>query len=87
MGVDEVMSQTQAWKAYDRWKQDERVSFIDEPPNLELVFRSLSRQSSPNPKNWADAYLGAFAIASDMHFVTFDQAFRGKLENLLILQT
>lgn len=81
------MSQAQAWEAYDRWHVDERVLYIDEPPNLEAIFRSLTRQSSPNPKNWSDSYLAAFALASDLRLVTFDRAFRGKLENLLILET
>jgi toxin-antitoxin system PIN domain toxin len=86
MGDDEVMTQAQAWEAYDRWKQDERIAFLEEPPNLELVFRTLTRQSRPNSKNWADAYLAAFAVVSEMEFVTFDWAFRGKIEHLLILE-
>ena len=28
---DEVLNQPGAWKAYDRWLQDDRVDFIDEP--------------------------------------------------------
>lgn len=31
MGTDEVMTQVQAWSAYDRWKQDGRVLFLEEP--------------------------------------------------------
>ena len=27
---DEVMTQPQAWAAYDRWLQDPRVDFVDE---------------------------------------------------------
>ncbi len=86
MGDDEVMSQAQAWDAYDHWKQDSRVFFLEEPPNVEPAFRALTRQLRPNPKNWADAYLAAFATMSGMQLVTFDRALHGKVENLLLLK-
>ena len=41
MGADEVMTQTQAWQAFDRWLTDSRVVLLDEPPNLDGPFRSL----------------------------------------------
>ena len=59
-----------------------RVFFLEEPPNVEPAFRGLTRQLRPNPKNWADAYLAAFAIVSGMQLVTFDRALHGKVENL-----
>jgi hypothetical protein len=34
MGQNEVMTQEQAWKAYDRWPQDERVEYLDAPAGL-----------------------------------------------------
>src|ERR1035437_4187830 len=86
MGTDEVMTQVQAWEVYDHWKQDGRVFFLDEPPNIESAFRGLTRQLRPNPKNWADAYLAAFAAVSGMQPVTFDRALYGKVENLVILR-
>ena len=86
MGTDEVMTQVQAWEVYDHWKQDGRVFFLDEPPNIESAFRGLTRQLRPNPKNWADAYLAAFAAVSGMQLVTFDRALYGKVENLVILR-
>jgi len=86
MGADEVMTQVQAWAAYDQWTKDGRILFLEEPPNVEAVFRGLTRQVHPNPKNWADAYLGAFATVTGMRFVTFDRALQGKVENLIILK-
>jgi toxin-antitoxin system PIN domain toxin len=86
MGTDEVMTQVQAWSAYDRWKQDGRVLFLEEPLNVEATFRGLTRQLHPNPKNWADAYLAAFAGVSGMQLVTFDRALQGKVESLFILR-
>lgn len=86
MGTDEVMTQAEAWKAYDQWRQDGRILFLEEPPSVEESFRSLSREHHPNAKNWSDAYLAAFAVASGMQFVTFDRAFRERIESLLILK-
>jgi len=85
MGAD-VMTQDQAWGAYDLWHEDERVVFLNEPPGVEETFRSLSRHPSPKPKAWADAYLAAFATASRMRLVTLDQAFEGKLGGTIILK-
>jgi uncharacterized protein len=86
MGADEVMTQTRAWQTFDRWLTDSRVVFVDEPRDLERLFRSLSRQNSANPKTWADSYLAAFAAVSDMCFVTFDRALQGRIKQLLILR-
>ena len=86
MGSDEVMTQVEAWGAYDQWRNDSRILFLEEPPNIEAAFRTLSRQHHPNAKNWADAYLAAFAAVSGMQFVTFDRDFEGKIERLLILK-
>jgi len=85
MGADGVMTQLQAWAAYDQWQTDSRILFLDEPAGIERAFRKLTRQTYPDSKNWADAYLAAFASVSDMRFVTFDQGFEGKIENLLTL--
>ncbi len=86
MGDEEVMSQVEAWEAYEHWTEDDRIVFLDEPPNVEAAFRGLTRQQRPNAKNWADAYLAAFATVAAMRFVTFDLAFRGQVEYLLILR-
>jgi toxin-antitoxin system PIN domain toxin len=86
MGTDEVLTQFQAWLAFDRWLSDGRVIFLEEPPDLDEPFRALSRQHSRSPKAWADCYLAAFASVSGSRFVTFDQSFQGKLDDLLILR-
>ncbi|HMD85802.1 MAG TPA: PIN domain-containing protein [Terriglobia bacterium] len=78
MGKVEVLTQPEAWNAYDRWFEDGRVSFLPEPSALEPAFREISRLRRPAPKDWADSYLAAFASASDLTLVTFDQALHGK---------
>lgn len=84
MGED-VLTQAGAWAAYDRWQQDDRVRFVDEPPEIEAAFRRRTRLRQAAPKAWADAYLAAFAEASQLTLVTFDQAFRGKVKPLVLL--
>jgi len=86
MGEDDVMSQVEAWQEYDRWMEDVRVQFLDEPAELELEFRAFTRSAHPSPRDWADSYLASFATASGLMLVTFDQSFRGRISNLLILQ-
>lgn len=83
---DEVLSQTAAWRMYDDWLRDGGVSYLEEPPTLESAFRSLTRSSLIAPKDWADSYLAAFALESDLTFVTFDQGFHGKVRHLIVLK-
>jgi uncharacterized protein len=86
MGRDEVMSQVAAWEAYDRWLEDGRVSFLEEPLGIERLFRSLSRLRHPAPKDWADTYLIAFVTACGITLVSFDQAIRARTRTAVILQ-
>ncbi len=75
----EVMNQRQAWRAYGRWFEDERIEFHREPeaPEFERLFQQFSIKSRPSTKLWADAYLAAFAKVSGLTIVTFDQGFHG----------
>ena len=83
----DVLSQAGAWQVYGRWLADDRIVFIEEPSPMEASFRALSQQKRPSPKDWADAYLASFASTAGLRLVTFDQAFRGKTADLLILDT
>ncbi|HMD31838.1 MAG TPA: TA system VapC family ribonuclease toxin [Candidatus Acidoferrales bacterium] len=87
MGIDGVLSQSEAWREYDRWFKEGRVEFLDEPDGLELRFRSLSDNDRPSRKDWADAYLTAFAAAGGLHLVTFDRGFRNRLRDVVILES
>jgi predicted nucleic acid-binding protein len=87
MGSDGVMSQRDAWAAYDRWLQDERVEFQEEPPGLDFHFRSRTQHGRPSPKAWMDGYLAAFASLAGLPLVTFDQGLRGQAEDLLVLES
>ena len=83
---DEAMTQPEAWAVHDRWFDDDRVVFLDEPPGLERRFRALTRLKRAAPNQWADAYLAAFAEMSQITLVTFDQAFRDKVKPILLLE-
>ena len=86
MGPNEVMAQAQAWKTYDRWLQDDRIGFLDEPPEIEAAFRALTQSGQAAPKDWADSYLAAFALATQLTLVTFDQTFSGKASQFILLK-
>lgn len=85
MGPDPARSQSEAWKGYARWFDDERVEFLSEPEGLDAYFRTLTRSVRASPKQWADSYLLAFASCAGLRLVTFDQALRSKSENVLLL--
>jgi predicted nucleic acid-binding protein len=82
---DEVMSQPQAWAAYDQWLQDPRVDLVDEPAEIETHFRAFTRLRQPATKDWADSYLAAFATAGQLALVTFDRGLRAKAKSTVVL--
>jgi toxin-antitoxin system PIN domain toxin len=82
---DEVMTQPQAWGAYDRWHHDSRVELVDEPAELEAQFRVLTRLRQSATKDWADAYLAAFATVGRLTLVTFDKGLRAKAKSTVLL--
>jgi predicted nucleic acid-binding protein len=83
---DEVMTQPQAWAAYDRWLQDPGVGFVDEPSEIESPFRTLTRRRQPATKDWADSFLAAFATAAELTLVTFDRGLRAKAKSAILLR-
>jgi toxin-antitoxin system PIN domain toxin len=82
---DEVMTQPQAWAAYDRWHQDPRVALVDEGTEIEARFRALTRLRQPATKDWADSYLAAFATVGQLTLITFDRGLRAKAKSLIVL--
>ena len=82
---DEVMTQPQAWGAYDRWHSDPRVELVDEPAEIEPRFRALTRLRQPATKDWADSYLAAFASVGRLTLVTFDKGLRAKAKSAVML--
>ncbi len=85
MGQNEVMAQAEAWKTYDRWLRDERIGFLDEPAEIEPPFRALTQSGQAAPKDWADSYLAAFAMAAQLTLVTFDRGIATKVTQSVLL--
>jgi len=82
---DEVVTQPQAWAAYDRWLKDPRVELVEEPAEIETRFRALTRLRQPATKDWADSYLAAFAAVGQLTLVTFDCGLRAKVKAAILL--
>jgi len=82
---DEVLTQPQAWAAYDRWLKDPRVELVEEPAEIETRFRALTRLRQPATKDWADSYLAAFAAVGQLTLVTFDRGLRAKVKAAILL--
>ena len=85
MGAD-VCTQVEAWATYDRLLKNDNVTLLEEPLDLERRFRASTRNRQASPKAWGDAYLAAFAEASQVTLVTFDRAFRGRVQPLILLE-
>jgi toxin-antitoxin system PIN domain toxin len=69
-------SPAQAWVAYEHTLAQPPVVYLDEPPGLDGALRALTRDSSPSPGLWTDAYLAAFAITAGLSLATLDRGFR-----------
>jgi toxin-antitoxin system PIN domain toxin len=84
MGSD-VMTQAGAWRVYDRFLADSGAQFIQEPFDLDAIFRRETARAEASTKHWADAYLTAFAEAAGLTLVTFDRALAGKTKGAALL--
>jgi len=75
---EDVRSQADAWRAYDLFLRDERVSFHIEadPGQVESALRKLTSTGRSASKQWPDAYLAAFARVAGLTLVTFDRGLR-----------
>jgi len=69
----DAISLVDAWQKYDLFLTDPRVSFADEPANVEQHWRSFTARQTFSPHVWNDAYLAAFALSANLEVVTFDK--------------
>ncbi len=72
MGED-VVTRSAAWRIVDQLWADERVVWVDEPPQLEAVWRAISARDDNSHKLWTDDYLAAFAQTSGAALATLDR--------------
>jgi uncharacterized protein len=80
------LSMKQAWRAYERLFEDDRVVFMPEPSALDQEFKRRSLLGSASPKLWADVYLVAFAACTNATVVTFDRALENRGAHCLVLR-
>jgi uncharacterized protein len=64
----------EAWRVYDRFYDDDRVTFVPEPSEVENRFREKALGRTASPKVWADAWMLAMASAAGGVLITFDKA-------------
>jgi len=64
----------EAWRVYDRFYDDDRVTFVAEPAEVEKEFRKRAAGREASPKVWGDAWMLALATAAGGVLVTFDKA-------------
>jgi predicted nucleic acid-binding protein len=84
MGED-VVSQAEAWRIYDLFFENGRTFLADEPKGLEEILRARTMRPQSSTKEWADAYLAAFAEAAGLRFVTFDRALAKRVQRSVLL--
>lgn len=70
----DVLTRDDCWDVIDSLRADERVVHVEEPPQLEPLWRVLSARHDTAHKLWTDDYLAAFARAGDLTLVTLDHA-------------
>jgi toxin-antitoxin system PIN domain toxin len=85
MGID-VVSQAEAWRIYDAFVDNGRTFFAEEPKGLEALLRARTMKNQSSTKEWADAYLVAFAELSDLRLVTFDKALARRTKGAILLE-
>lgn len=82
----DVLTQAEAWKAFDTLLRLSTARMLDEPRGTEAIFRKRSDREEVSTKHWADAYLAAFAEAAGLTLVTFDHALAGKVKGATLLR-
>jgi len=82
----DVLTQQQAWEAFDSLVADPRNRMIGEPSGIDPAFRQQTGSQQASTKQWADGYLAAFAETAGIQLVTFDRALAAKVKGAVLLQ-
>ncbi len=82
---DDVLTQAEAWGVFDAFSQISAAKLIDEPHGIDQLFRQLTDRDEVSTKQWADAYLAAFAEIANITMVTFDRALAGQVKGPMLL--
>ena len=79
------LTMANAWRAYDRLFEDDRVTVFPEPGGWERAFRKHANLRRASPKLWADAYLLAFAELHGGTLISFDRALARRASDCVVL--
>ena len=71
-----VLTASEAWEHYCRWREVPGVQFLDEPMGLEEILGEICQEGGFSSRDLTDAYLAAFARAAGCRLVSFDADFR-----------
>ena len=82
---EDVLTQRQAWEAFDVLVADPRNRMIGEPTGIDPAFRQQTGSQHAATKQWADGYLAAFAETAGIQLVTFDRALAAKVKGAVLL--
>ena len=80
-----ILTQREAWVAYESLVRKDRVLFLNEPEDLESTFRRVSNRNESSANRWNDDYLVAFATAAELSLVTFDRALANRSPDSVLL--
>jgi toxin-antitoxin system PIN domain toxin len=83
---NQTRTQRQCWAIYRSWIDAGRAALLADPAGVDVEFEHLASAASASPKQWADAYLAAFAQAAGTTLVTFDRALASKAQGSILLQ-
>ena len=70
---DDVKTAAEFWRGWTKLIGDDRFSQVDEPPELEHAWRTVTAPFHRGRVAETDAYLAAFAIAGKHRIVSFDR--------------
>ena len=70
------LTNREAWVVWESFMDDDRIAFINEPADIEKVWKPCALRDMHSPKLWMDAWLAAFAFSAGCEMVTTDRAFQ-----------
>lgn len=82
---DDVLTQAQAWSVFDAFVEISAAKLIEEPQGIDPLFRRMTDRDETSTKQWADAYLAAFAETAGLTLATFDRALAGQVKGAILL--
>jgi len=72
---NDTCTPVEAWKIYERWRNDSRVDFYAEDARFGDLWRRVPPLIDQGPNAWTDAYISTFAAHINATVITFDARF------------